>query len=72
VDQITSSKPFIDGGQLKVLAVLARNRDANFPDVPTLVEQTQIDLEMGTTTGILAPSGRHQRLSKSLIQRLDK
>jgi tripartite-type tricarboxylate transporter receptor subunit TctC len=57
VDQITSSKPFIDGGQLKILAVLARNRDANFPDVPTLVEQTQIDLEMGTTTGILAPSG---------------
>ena len=57
VDQITSSKPFIDGGQLKVLAVLARNRDGNFPEVPTLVEQTQIDLEMGTTTGILAPSG---------------
>lgn len=57
VDQITSSKPFIDGGQLKLLAVIAKNRDPNFPDVPTLFEQTQIDLEMGTTTGILAASG---------------
>ena len=66
VDQITSSKPFIDGGQLKVLAVLARNRDGNFPDVPTLVEQTQIDLEMGTTTGILAPSGTPPEIIQKL------
>lgn len=57
VDQITSSKPFVDAGSLRVLAVFANDRDPGLPNVPTLKEATGIDLEVNTTTGILAPPG---------------
>ena len=57
VDQITSSKPFVDAGTLRVLAVFSKERDPGLPDAPTLKEATGIDLEVNTTSGILAPPG---------------
>ena len=57
VDQITSSKPFVDAGTLRVLAVFSKERDPGLPDAPTLKEAAGIDLEVNTTSGILAPPG---------------
>ena len=57
LDQITSSKTFIDAGKLRVLAVLSNERDPNLPGVPTFKEVTKLDLQASTTTGLLAPAG---------------
>ena len=76
VDQITSSKPFVDAGTLRVLAVFSKERDPGLPDAPTLKEAAGIDLEVNTTSGILAPPGLPastlQILNAAIKKALDK
>lgn len=72
VDQITSSKPFVDSGSLRILAVLAKDRDPALPDSPTLREAMGVDLEASTTAGILAPLGTPPSVVKSLNASLRK
>jgi tripartite-type tricarboxylate transporter receptor subunit TctC len=55
IDQLSSSKPFIDSGKLKILAVLSKERDPSTPTVPTFLEATKIDVQANTTSGLLAP-----------------
>jgi tripartite-type tricarboxylate transporter receptor subunit TctC len=55
IDQLSSSKPFIDSGKLKILAVLSKERDPSTPAVPTFLESTNIDVQANTTSGLLAP-----------------
>ncbi len=66
VDQITSSKPFVDSGNLRILAVLSKERDPGLPDSPTLREAMGVDLDASTTAGILAPLGTPPNVVKSL------
>ena len=72
VDQITSSKPFVDSGSLRILAVLAKDRDPALPDSPTLREAMGVDLDASTTAGILAPLGTPPSVVKSLNASLRK
>ena len=72
VDQITSSKPFIDSGNLRVLAVLSKERDPGLPDSPTLRQAMGVDLDASTTAGILAPLGTPPNVVKSLNASLRK
>ena len=76
VDQITSSKPFVDAGTLRVLAVFSKERDPGLPDAPTLKEAAGIDLEVNTTSGILAPpvlpASTLQILNAAFKKALDK
>jgi tripartite-type tricarboxylate transporter receptor subunit TctC len=72
VDQITSSKPFIDAGKLKVIAVLSRERPLGLTESPTLREAIGVDLDLSTTAGILAPPGTPQNVVKSLNAALRK
>ena len=72
VDQITSSKPFIDSGNLRVLAVLSKERDPGLPDSPTLRQAMGVDLDASTTAGILAPLGTPPNVVKSLNASLKK
>ncbi len=59
VDVITCSLPEaasqLHAGQLKALAIMADERDPNFPDVPTLKE-LGIDWSSGTWRGIAVPN----------------
>ncbi len=59
VDVITCSLPEaasqLHAGQLKALAIMADERDPNFPDVPTLKE-LGIDWASGTWRGIAVPN----------------
>jgi tripartite-type tricarboxylate transporter receptor subunit TctC len=66
VDQITSSKPFVDSGSLRILAVISKDRDPALPDSPTLREAMGVDLDASTTAGILAPLGTPPNVVKSL------
>jgi tripartite-type tricarboxylate transporter receptor subunit TctC len=72
VDQITSSKPFVDSGNLRILAVLSKTRDPGLPDSPTLREAAGIDLDATTTAGIFAPLGTPPNIVKSLNTSLRK
>jgi tripartite-type tricarboxylate transporter receptor subunit TctC len=72
VDQITSSKPFVDSGSLRILAVVSKDRDPGLPEIPTLREAMGVDLDASTTAGILAPLGTPPAVIKSLNASLRK
>jgi tripartite-type tricarboxylate transporter receptor subunit TctC len=72
VDQITSSKPFVDSGNLRILAVLSKDRAQGLQDVPTLREAIGVELDANTTAGILAPSGTPANVIKALNTALRK
>jgi tripartite-type tricarboxylate transporter receptor subunit TctC len=54
---MTSSLPFIKAGRLRPLAVSSRERLAQLPDVPTMIEAGIPNLEVRDWQGILAARG---------------
>ncbi len=66
-DTVNSSVPFVNGGQLRGLAVLGTKRVSLVPDLPTLAEIGMKDFEIGAWQGIMAPSGT----PKPVIDRLN-
>ena len=60
LDAVTASpaevSAYVNAGKLKILAVMADNRLAEFKSTPTLKEKN-IDLSIGTWRGIMAPKG---------------
>jgi tripartite-type tricarboxylate transporter receptor subunit TctC len=68
VDQLTSSMPHIQSGQLKPLAVFTPERIPALPDVPTFKELGSLPYDGGTTAAVLAPAGT----SKDVIARLNE
>ncbi len=69
VDVVTAALAEVDGlrqaGQVKVLAVMAEERLAEFPDIPTLKEQG-IDWSLGGWVSVAAPSGLAPEVEKTL------
>lgn len=61
VDVVPSSLPeagpLIDSGRIKALSVMGKERLEAFPDVPTLQETTDMELELGAWRGLIAPAG---------------
>ena len=66
IDTLGSSKGFIDGGRLRILAVCADQRMAALPDVPTVKEITGFPLEVVTWYLIFAPAGTPQPIVDKL------
>ena len=60
LDAVTASpaevSAYVNAGKLKILAVMADNRLAEFKSTPTLKERN-IDLSIGTWRGIMGPKG---------------
>lgn len=56
IDQMTSSLPFIQKGDIRAIAVTGKNRSQTLPNVPTVQEQGIPDIDMTTYTGIFAPA----------------
>jgi len=54
---MTSSLPFIKTGRLRPFAVSSKERSAQLPDVPTMIEAGVPNLEVRDWQGILAPQG---------------
>ncbi|MCR9085756.1 MAG: tripartite tricarboxylate transporter substrate binding protein [Rhodobacteraceae bacterium] len=65
IGDISSSKQFVDNGDLVFLAVGSGERVAATPDVPTLAESGQ-DLELNVTRGIVMPKGAPQEARDAL------
>jgi len=57
LDTLMATKPLVDGGLLKVLAVSSRTRFKELPHVPTLSEAGLKDFEMSFWYGMIAPAG---------------
>ena len=57
VDTLGSSKGFIDGGKLRVLAVMTGKRLPQLPDVPTVEEAAGFKLAINTWYVAQAPAG---------------
>ncbi|MFW5643179.1 MAG: tripartite tricarboxylate transporter substrate binding protein [Alkalispirochaeta sp.] len=51
--------PYVDSGELRMLAIAAADRHPSYPDVPTLRE-VGIDAVMGNYSGFVAPKGTPQ------------
>jgi tripartite-type tricarboxylate transporter receptor subunit TctC len=51
------SAPHIEAGKLRAIAIGSRERDPQFPNVPTMVEAGFPDIEAVTWVGMFAPAG---------------
>jgi len=47
-DNTTTTRSYIDSGQVKALAVSSRARAPTMPQLPTIIETGVLDLEMET------------------------
>ena len=67
-DNSTTTRTFIDSGQLKPFAVSSRQRAPDAPQIPTLIETGAIDLEMETWFGLFVPA----KTPAAIVERLRK
>lgn len=68
--------PFMQGGQLRPLAVTSRERSVLTPDVPTLAETVLPGFELVAWTGLVAPAGTPReivdRLARAMLDVLGR
>jgi tripartite-type tricarboxylate transporter receptor subunit TctC len=57
VISLQTAAPYVQGGKLRMLAVMSGERSPAFPDVPTMKELGLGDLEVYTWYGVFAPAG---------------
>jgi tripartite-type tricarboxylate transporter receptor subunit TctC len=67
-DNSTTTRTFIEAGQLKPFAVSSRQRAPDAPQIPTLIETGAIDLEMETWFGLFVPA----KTPATIVERLRK
>lgn len=54
---LQTAAPYVQGGKLRMLAVMSPERSPAFPDVPTMRELGLPNLEVETWYGVFAPAG---------------
>jgi len=64
-------KPLLDAGKVRLIAILSRERNPMFPDVPTCIEQG-VDVEIYGWTGLAAPVGTPEPILNRLEDALQK
>ena len=69
---LPEGKPMIDAGRVKSLAVLAKDRIAAFPNVPTVKEAIGKDYSGGTWRGLAAPAGLPPEVTARLVAAVEK
>jgi tripartite-type tricarboxylate transporter receptor subunit TctC len=65
-DNTTTTRPYVESGQVKALAVSSRARAPSMPQLPTLIETGVVELEMETWFGLFAPA----RTPRAIVERL--
>jgi tripartite-type tricarboxylate transporter receptor subunit TctC len=63
---ISTAKPQIDGGTVKGIAIMTKERSKALPDVPTALEQGLPNLEAYTWNAIFLPKGAAAEIVKKL------
>jgi tripartite-type tricarboxylate transporter receptor subunit TctC len=76
IDLVTCSIPearaLVEAGKAKSLAIMASDRNAMFPNVPTLKEGAGVDYSVGAWRGIAAPKGLPADISAKIVASLKK
>ena len=76
VDMVTCSVPeaksLLDAGKVRSLAVMSPQRNAVFPDVPTLKEAAGLDWTLGAWRGFAGPKGLPAEVTDVLVPALAK
>jgi tripartite-type tricarboxylate transporter receptor subunit TctC len=76
LDIVTCSVPegraMIEAGKARSLAIMAKERNPTFPNVPTLKEELGIDYSTGAWRGIAGPKNLPQEVQSKLIPALQK
>ena len=66
-DIIATSRPFIQSGKLRALAVTSRQRNRMLPEVPTMIESGVAGYDVGGWFGLYGPA----RMDPALVARLN-
>lgn len=66
-DIIATSRPFIQSGRIRALAVTSRQRNRMLPEVPTMIESGVADFDVGGWFGLYGPA----RMEPALVARLN-
>lgn len=66
-DIIATSRPFIESGKVRALAVTSRQRNRMLPDVPTMIESGVADFDVGGWFGLYGPA----RMDPALVARVN-
>jgi tripartite-type tricarboxylate transporter receptor subunit TctC len=64
--------PYMQSGQIRILAQTGKTRSASVPDVPTFAELGLPDLDAGLWMGLVAPKGTPKNVIDTLNQALAK
>jgi tripartite-type tricarboxylate transporter receptor subunit TctC len=64
--------PQVKGGELRALAVTSRQRLADLPDVPTMIEAGVLGVDLGLWSGVFAPAATAPGIVKKLEAELRK
>lgn len=71
IDILSSVKPLIDGGKLRLIAVTTKDRMPQYPSVPALAETPGLaGYEALTWTGLFAPKGTNPKIVKAVSDAL--
>ncbi len=63
---IVEAGALIDAGKVKALAIMDTDRNAAFPDVPTLKEAADLDWQMAAWRGLAGPKGMPDDVTETL------
>lgn len=66
-DIIATSRPFIESGKVRALAVTSRERNRMLPEVPTMIEAGMAGFDVGGWFGLYGPA----RMDPVLVARLN-
>jgi tripartite-type tricarboxylate transporter receptor subunit TctC len=69
---LSAAVPFIQGGQLRALAVMSARRSSALPDLPTIAEAGYPGLDGDAWVGVLVPTGTPKDVSARLYQEIIK
>jgi len=76
VDIVSTTMPevrsLVESGEVQTLAVMADERDAAFPDIPTVEEAIGVSWTTGAWRGIGGPKGMPEEVSEVLVPALEE
>jgi tripartite-type tricarboxylate transporter receptor subunit TctC len=68
--ELSVASPYMREGRMRPIALAARERHADFPDLPTLIEQGMPDFEITSWFGIYAPIATPDPVAAKLSQEI--
>jgi tripartite-type tricarboxylate transporter receptor subunit TctC len=71
-DPIASSKPYLESGRLRALAVTTAQRSVSAPDLPTVAESGLPGYEAMPWLGIVAPAGTPKTIVDQLYNEVSQ